>query len=71
MNSIPSKSSRTNKHTLERVIEPLASYICAAERPHAALKSALAALFREVEQTNSAARTRVAALLESRIALPA
>jgi hypothetical protein len=40
---------------LERVIEPLASYICAADQPRAALLSALAVLLSEVEQTNRAA----------------
>ena len=40
---------------LERVIEPLASYICATEQPKTALMSALAVLFREVEATNRAA----------------
>jgi hypothetical protein len=40
---------------LERVIEPLASYICAADQPRAALVSALAVLLSEVEQTNRAA----------------
>jgi hypothetical protein len=40
---------------LARVIEPLASYICAADQPKAALASALAVLLREVEQTNQAA----------------
>ena len=43
-------------HDLERVVEPLASYICAAERPNAALRFALALLFREVEATNRAAK---------------
>jgi hypothetical protein len=42
---------------LERVIEPLASYICATEQPKTALMSALAVLFREVEATNRAAAT--------------
>jgi hypothetical protein len=40
---------------LERVIEPLASYICATERPKYALMSALSLLFREVEGTHAAA----------------
>ena len=40
---------------LERMIEPLASYICATERPQSALRSALAALFREVEANNRTA----------------
>lgn len=39
---------------LERVIEPLASYICAADRPRETLLSALAALFDEVKETNRA-----------------
>lgn len=47
---------------LERVIEPLASYICAAERPRAALRVALEALVSEVEHTNRAANARLAAL---------
>jgi hypothetical protein len=33
------------------VIEPLASYICATDQPKAALKSALAVLFAEVDET--------------------
>ena len=40
---------------LHRVVEPLASYICANEQPKTALISALSALFREVEATNRAA----------------
>jgi len=40
---------------LRRVIEPLASYICAADQPRAALMSALAVLLAEVKQTNRAA----------------
>jgi hypothetical protein len=44
---------------LERVIEPLASYICAAEQPRAALMSALAVLLAEVKQTNRAALAHV------------
>ena len=40
---------------LERVIEPLASYICAADQPRATLVSALAVLLSEVEQTNRTA----------------
>jgi hypothetical protein len=40
---------------LHRVIEPLASYICAADQPRAALLSALAVLLAEVKQTNRAA----------------
>jgi len=50
---------------LERVIEPLASYICAADQPRAALLSALAVLFTEVEQTNRAAIAHFTAFAES------
>ena len=56
---------------LLQVIEPLASYICASGRPRAALRSVLAALFRQVEQTNQAADASVDALLRSRTVLPA
>ena len=50
---------------LEQMIEPLASYICATERPKTALHSALAVLFREVEQTNRAAIGHFRTLLEN------
>ena len=39
---------------LERVIEPLANYISAADRPREALLSALSVLFDEVEGTHRA-----------------
>ena len=55
---------------LERVIEPLASYICAADQPRAVLMSALAVLLAEVKHTNRAALAQfgihAAALAESR-----
>jgi hypothetical protein len=50
---------------LERVVEPLASFICATERPRAALASALAILMSEIEQTNRAARGHFAAISEN------
>ena len=50
---------------LERVIEPLASYICATSRPRAALLSALQVLFSEVRQTNRAANALVASFTEN------
>jgi hypothetical protein len=71
MNSIPRKSNRTNECGLNGVIESLAAYICAADRPQATLKSALAAVVRQVAETNRIANARVAAMRESRIALPA
>jgi hypothetical protein len=56
---------RAADDNLERVVEPLASFICATERPRAALASALAILFSEVEQTNRAARGHFAAISEA------
>jgi hypothetical protein len=50
---------------LERVVEPLASYICATEQPKTALMSALALLFREVEITNRAALAHFQANLQN------
>ena len=55
----------TDSH-LARMIEPLASYICATDQPRAALRSALTALFSEVEQTHRAATAHVATFSEDR-----
>ena len=55
MNSTNVDSTRTSNRDLAQVIEPLASYICAADRPRETLLSALAALLAEVEGTNRAA----------------
>jgi hypothetical protein len=55
----------TTDTNLERVVEPLASFICATERPRAALASALAILFSEVEQTNRAASAHFATISEN------
>jgi hypothetical protein len=51
---------------LKGVIEPLVSYICAAERPRTALLSALKTLCREVEQTNRTALAHVGTLAGTR-----
>ena len=45
---------RPSKGDLAQVIEPLASYICAADRPRETLLSALAVLFDEVQGTHKA-----------------
>jgi hypothetical protein len=59
---------KTNTHTdLERMVEPLASYICASGQPRAALAAAFAALFREVEQTNRAASAHVSTRSQNRV----
>ena len=52
MTKIKFESGPTIDRDLERVVEPLASFICATERPRAALASALGLLASEVEQTN-------------------
>jgi hypothetical protein len=62
MNRTMGPTTRTN---LERVVEPLASFICATEQPRAALASALAILFNEVEQTNRAANAHFATISEN------
>ena len=57
MNSVSRVMNCSTANELERVIEPLASYICATEQPKSALMSALALLLREVDATNRAAAT--------------
>jgi hypothetical protein len=60
--SYAAETSLTND--LQQVIEPLANYICAADKPRTALMSALDFLVREVEATNQAARTHFRGLLD-------
>jgi hypothetical protein len=45
---------------MERVIEPLASYICATDQPKAALALAVEVLLNEIEQMNTTARAYIA-----------
>jgi hypothetical protein len=45
---------------LQRVIEPLASFICAADQPKAVLNLVYSALVQEVVQVNRAARAQAA-----------
>jgi hypothetical protein len=60
MNRVNRKPERATASDLERVIEPLASYICATDQPRAALMAALAVLFSEVNQTYRAANAQIA-----------
>jgi len=53
----PTKLTTEQTRELFPVVEPLANYICAAERPREALRSVLTALFREVQHTNQIAWT--------------
>src|SRR5213592_1901218 len=54
MKTNESRPTGASRHDLTEVIEPLASYICAADRPREALLSAVAALFDEVQGTHKA-----------------
>jgi hypothetical protein len=65
MKSIIQHQSQGSASELERVIEPLASYVCAADRPRAALISALEFLFNEVALTHRAASAHLASFSES------
>ena len=47
---------------LSQVIAPLASYICATDRPRETLHSALAALVDAVQETNAVAQLHLASL---------
>jgi hypothetical protein len=56
VNRGPEKATESD---LERVIEPLASYICAADHPRATVMAALALLFSEVGQTFRTASAQI------------
>jgi len=62
MNKFPHSFDLEAENSLKRVIEPLASYVCAADRPRAVLLSALSALFDEVEATNRTALMNLSGL---------
>ena len=66
MNNLHCASPWAADSNLERVLEPLASYISASDRPKAALMSALAVLVSEVEQTNRAAFAHITSRRENR-----
>jgi hypothetical protein len=55
MTAIDEGLNRSTRAELRRVVEPLASYICATERPRSALRSALSVLFHEIAATHRAA----------------
>lgn len=54
---------RGAKNDLERMMEPLISYICASDQPRAALKLAFDVVSQEVAQLENAAREHVAHFL--------
>jgi hypothetical protein len=59
MNTPCIQSQSTSSRELAQIIEPLASLICAADRPREALLSALNVLFDEVEGTHKASLMHV------------
>jgi hypothetical protein len=59
MSRAKGETGQATELELERVIEPLASYICAADQPRAVLMAALAALFSEVDQIYRAANAQI------------
>jgi hypothetical protein len=65
MSIINRELKRASENELQRVIEPLANYLCATERPRTALISALEFLFNEIAQTNRAANAHVTTFAES------
>ena len=70
MKTTQKTANRFNDNDLQQIIEPLASYLCAAEQPQAALNAALVSLFREMEQINRCADAEVACLVATRGVLP-
>jgi len=58
-------TTRTADREMQRVIEPLASYINATNQPLTTLMSALRALASEVRKTNRAASMHVTAFTET------
>ena len=64
MNKINLTLKAATDNDLERMVEPLASFICATEKPKAALATALALLYSEIAQTNRAASSFFATLSE-------
>ena len=67
MNRVNREPERATASDLERVIEPLASYICATEEPRAVLMTALAVLFNEVDRTIKTASTHLATFSGSQL----
>lgn len=65
MRTIPVASKRPATIELERIVEPLVSYICANDQPTVALFSALAVLCRQVGATNGAANSHYRDFLEN------
>jgi len=63
MNRISNHFEAKQRNELEQVVEPLANYICATERPGAALQTVLSVLLRSVEETNRLAKNHFRAVV--------
>jgi hypothetical protein len=61
MNATHSQLQRTSNPALNQIVEPLANYICAADRPRETLLSALSLLFDEVQGTHRATLAHITA----------
>lgn len=57
MNRVKTHLDATDQRELDRVVEPLANYICATERPGVALRSVVSALLQSIEETNRIAKS--------------
>jgi hypothetical protein len=66
MKRVNSTLNRGIESQLQSVVEPLANYISATNRPRAALKSALSILISTLQETNRAASAHVATIVENR-----
>lgn len=61
MNAINRVLKWAPDNELTQVVEPLADFICASERPEVVLRSVLAVLRRQIHTTNGLAATHFAA----------
>lgn len=62
MNAINQVLKWKPDNDLTEVVEPLADFICASEKPEVVLRSVLAVLRRQIHATNGLATTHFAAL---------
>lgn len=60
MCTIKQQNQRMSDSDLTQIIEPLANFVCAADRPRDTLLSALAVLFEQVQGTHKAALMHIA-----------
>lgn len=66
MKALNREFAHVNQAGLDEALEPLASFICAADRPSEALETVLSALFSQVTETNRVAKAGIASFLNRR-----